>query len=111
MVIGFPMVFDLLQKKSTESINNKLQLVMKSGKYTLGYKTVLKTLRNSKGIGSISSLRRLFPFPFRRSEWHIILYFYDSEGGCLPVGLLTVALNGLVYILVYWWYLFMDDVL
>ncbi|PWZ19406.1 60S ribosomal protein L30 [Zea mays] len=36
-------------KKSTESINNKLQLVMKSGKYTLGYKTVLKTLRNSKG--------------------------------------------------------------
>nr|ACG46009.1 60S ribosomal protein L30 [Zea mays] len=35
--------------KSTESINNKLQLVMKSGKYTLGYKTVLKTLRNSKG--------------------------------------------------------------
>ena len=45
-----------MQKKSTESINNKLQLVMKSGKYTLGYKTVLKTLRNSKGIDSISSL-------------------------------------------------------
>ena len=38
-----------LQKKSLENINNKLQLVMKSGKYTLGYKTVLKTLRNSKG--------------------------------------------------------------
>ena len=37
------------QKKSLENINNKLQLVMKSGKYTLGYKTVLKTLRNSKG--------------------------------------------------------------
>ncbi|KAJ3669000.1 hypothetical protein LUZ60_010950 [Juncus effusus] len=35
-------------KKSTESINNRLALVMKSGKYTLGYKTVLKTLRNSK---------------------------------------------------------------
>jgi len=43
-----------VQKKSTESINNKLQLVMKSGKYTLGYKTVLKTLRNSKGIDPIS---------------------------------------------------------
>uniref|UniRef100_A0A453T2A4 Ribosomal protein eL8/eL30/eS12/Gadd45 domain-containing protein n=1 Tax=Aegilops tauschii subsp. strangulata TaxID=200361 RepID=A0A453T2A4_AEGTS len=37
-------------KKSTENINNKLQLVMKSGKYTLGYKTVLKTLRSSKGM-------------------------------------------------------------
>uniref|UniRef100_A0A0D3EVC7 Ribosomal protein eL8/eL30/eS12/Gadd45 domain-containing protein n=1 Tax=Oryza barthii TaxID=65489 RepID=A0A0D3EVC7_9ORYZ len=36
-------------KKNAEGINNKLQLVMKSGKYTLGYKTALKTLRNSKG--------------------------------------------------------------
>uniref|UniRef100_A0A453EQT7 Ribosomal protein eL8/eL30/eS12/Gadd45 domain-containing protein n=1 Tax=Aegilops tauschii subsp. strangulata TaxID=200361 RepID=A0A453EQT7_AEGTS len=36
-------------KKSGDNINNKLQLVMKSGKYTLGYKTVLRTLRNSKG--------------------------------------------------------------
>ncbi|GFS46759.1 ribosomal protein L7Ae/L30e/S12e/Gadd45 family protein [Actinidia rufa] len=36
-------------KKSHESINNRLALVVKSGKYTLGYKTVLKTLRSSKG--------------------------------------------------------------
>ncbi|KAL0914853.1 hypothetical protein M5K25_015237 [Dendrobium thyrsiflorum] len=36
-------------KKSTESINNRLALVMKSGKYTLGYKTVLRSLRSSKG--------------------------------------------------------------
>ncbi|MBO8589876.1 ribosomal L7Ae/L30e/S12e/Gadd45 family protein, partial [Staphylococcus aureus] len=36
-------------KKSHESINNRLALVMKSGKYTLGYKTVLKSLRSSKG--------------------------------------------------------------
>ncbi|GJN14774.1 hypothetical protein PR202_gb01631 [Eleusine coracana subsp. coracana] len=42
-----------VQKKSTDNINNKLQLVMKSGKYTLGYKTVLKTLRNSKGKSEI----------------------------------------------------------
>ncbi|XP_028554796.1 putative 60S ribosomal protein L30-1 isoform X2 [Dendrobium catenatum] len=35
-------------KKSTESINNRLALVMKSGKYTLGYKTVLRSLRNNK---------------------------------------------------------------
>ncbi|XP_078180604.1 large ribosomal subunit protein eL30-like [Carex rostrata] len=35
-------------KKSNENINNRLALVMKSGKYTLGYKTVLRTLRSSK---------------------------------------------------------------
>ncbi|THU48600.1 hypothetical protein C4D60_Mb06t00710 [Musa balbisiana] len=47
-------------KKSTESINNRLALVMKSGKYTLGYKTVLRSLRNSKGVCT-------FPhFPFNR---------------------------------------------
>lgn len=42
-----------MQKKSHESINNRLALVMKSGKYTLGYKTVLKSLRNSKGTFAI----------------------------------------------------------
>jgi hypothetical protein len=35
-------------KKSQESINSRLALVMKSGKFTLGYKTTLKTLRNGK---------------------------------------------------------------
>jgi len=33
------------QKKAVESINSRLALVMKSGKYTLGYKSTLKTLR------------------------------------------------------------------
>ncbi|RVW56071.1 60S ribosomal protein L30 [Vitis vinifera] len=36
-------------KKSHEGINNRLALVMKSGKYTLGHKTVLRSLRSSKG--------------------------------------------------------------
>ena len=35
--------------KAGEGINSRLQLVMKSGKYTLGYKTVLKCLRSGKG--------------------------------------------------------------
>jgi len=39
----------MLQKKSQESINSRLALVMKSGKYTLGYKTCLKCLRSGKG--------------------------------------------------------------
>ncbi|KAL2504579.1 putative 60S ribosomal protein L30-1 [Abeliophyllum distichum] len=45
----FTMVAAKKTKKTHESINNRLALVMKSGKYTLGYKTVLKTLRSSKG--------------------------------------------------------------
>ena len=36
------------KKKAIESINSRLALVMKSGKYTLGYKTTLKTLRQGK---------------------------------------------------------------
>eukprot|EP01090_Pellita_catalonica_P005003 TRINITY_DN1482_c0_g1_i1.p1 TRINITY_DN1482_c0_g1~~TRINITY_DN1482_c0_g1_i1.p1 ORF type:complete len:111 (+),score=20.81 TRINITY_DN1482_c0_g1_i1:145-477(+) len=35
-------------KKSGEGINSRLALVMKSGKYTLGYKSTLKTLRTNK---------------------------------------------------------------
>ena len=35
-------------KKALESINSRLALVMKSGKYKLGYQEVLKTLRSGK---------------------------------------------------------------
>jgi len=35
-------------KKTAESINSRLALVMKSGKYTLGYKSCLKQLRGGK---------------------------------------------------------------
>ncbi|ORX84637.1 60S ribosomal protein [Basidiobolus meristosporus CBS 931.73] len=35
-------------KKSVESINSRLALVMKSGKSTLGYKSTLKAIRNGK---------------------------------------------------------------
>ncbi|GJW99600.1 RNA-directed DNA polymerase, eukaryota, partial [Tanacetum coccineum] len=43
------LIFLFRLKKTHESINNRLALVMKSGKYTLGYKTVLESLRSSKG--------------------------------------------------------------
>jgi len=39
----------VVQKKAMENINSRLALVMKSGKYTLGYKSTLKTLRQGKG--------------------------------------------------------------
>ncbi len=35
-------------KKTLESINSRLQLVVKSGKYTLGYKQTLKAVRSGK---------------------------------------------------------------
>ena len=35
-------------KKTVESINSRIQLVMKSGKAALGYKTTLKSLRLNK---------------------------------------------------------------
>lgn len=35
-------------EKSLESINSRLQLVMKSGKYVLGYKQTLKMIRQGK---------------------------------------------------------------
>ena len=37
-----------LQKKAIESINSRLALVMKSGKYCLGLRQTLKTLRQGK---------------------------------------------------------------
>ena len=42
-------LWTVLQKRSQESINSRLALVMKSGKFTLGYKTSLKCLRSGKG--------------------------------------------------------------
>merc|ERR1712168_1516279 len=37
-----------IKKKNAESINSKLALVMKSGKFTLGFKSTIKTLRQGK---------------------------------------------------------------
>jgi large subunit ribosomal protein L30e len=34
--------------KATDSINSKLQLVIKSGKFTLGWKSTIKSIRNGK---------------------------------------------------------------
>mmetsp|Transcript_8948 Transcript_8948/g.10365 ORF Transcript_8948/g.10365 Transcript_8948/m.10365 type:complete len:111 (-) Transcript_8948:93-425(-) len=42
------MVAKAKSKKNAENINSRLALVMKSGKYTLGFKTVLKSLRSGK---------------------------------------------------------------
>jgi hypothetical protein len=43
--------------KSTESIAARLALVVKSGKYTLGYKSALKQMRSGKGSSNSVMLR------------------------------------------------------
>lgn len=44
-----PLVTPQVKKqKAGEGINSRIQLVVKSGKFTLGYKTVLKQLRSGK---------------------------------------------------------------
>mgnify|MGYP002717658523 CR=1 FL=1 len=46
-------------KKSADNINARLALVIKSGKYTLGYKSTLKAMRSGKcELARISSARR-----------------------------------------------------
>lgn len=52
-------------KKTVESINSKIQLVMKSGKAALGFKTTIKALRSGKAkMVMISSNTP----PLRKSE-------------------------------------------
>jgi large subunit ribosomal protein L30e len=52
-------------KRSAESMNSKLALVMKSGKANLGYKSTLKSLRSGKG--KLVLIANNCP-PLRRSE-------------------------------------------
>ncbi|KAK9871201.1 hypothetical protein WA026_011482 [Henosepilachna vigintioctopunctata] len=59
------MVAQKKQKKAIESINSRLALVMKSGKYCLGYKQTLKTLRQGKAKLIIISNNTP---PLRKSE-------------------------------------------
>merc|ERR1719242_292227 len=51
------------KKNNSETINARLKLVMKSGKYCLGYRQTLKKLRSSKGkliilASNVPALRR-----------------------------------------------------
>ncbi|ORX36715.1 putative 60S ribosomal protein l30-1 [Kockovaella imperatae] len=51
--------------KTSENINSRLQLVVKSGKYTLGYKQALKQLRSGKA--KLILISKNCP-PLRKSE-------------------------------------------
>ena len=43
-------------KKNAENINSRLALVVKSGKYSLGFKSALKSMRSGKGASSVSDM-------------------------------------------------------
>merc|ERR1712150_131284 len=62
---NFKMVTQKKQKKAVESINSRLALVMKSGKYTLGYRKTLETLRQGKAKSVITANNTP---PLRKSE-------------------------------------------
>ena len=53
-------------KKSGESINSRLALTIKSGKYTLGYRSTIKSLRTGKS--KLVLISDNCP-PLRKSEW------------------------------------------
>jgi large subunit ribosomal protein L30e len=52
--------------KSSESISSRLALVVKSGKYSLGYKSAMKQMRSGKGAVISPSL-------FPRRDWSVRL--------------------------------------
>jgi len=65
-------------KKTNESINARLALVMKSGKYHLGYKQTIKTLRSGKS--KLVIIASNTP-PLRKSE--IEYYAMLAKGGLI----------------------------
>lgn len=89
-------------KKSGETINAKLGLVIKSGKYTLGYQSTLKALR--RGAAKMVIIASNTP-PLRRSEIeyyamlsrsHVHLFNGTNNelgtacGRLFPVGMVTI---------------------
>ena len=69
LILQFP------QKKSVENINAKLALVMKSGKFVLGYKQTLKTLRQGKAMLVIIASNT----PALRWDWEVDTESMESQ--------------------------------
>ncbi|KAL8810790.1 MAG: hypothetical protein Q9200_002305 [Gallowayella weberi] len=69
-------------KKTADSINSRLALVMKSGKVTLGYKSTLKSLRSGKA--KLVIIAGNTP-PLRKSELEYYSMLAKSIHGSLAV--------------------------
>ena len=81
-------VLHFLQKKSQESINSRLALVMKSGKFTLGYKTCLKCLRSGKGEPQslLSLLHKRLSCPWWQADPAFGAFNKDCVPDCSQAG-------------------------
>lgn len=64
-----PTIFFRLQKKALESTNARLALVMKSGKFCLGYKQTLKSMRQGKA--KLIIIANNTP-PLRYDYWEVV---------------------------------------
>merc|ERR1711974_124636 len=85
-------------KKAQESINSKLALVMKSGKFSLGYSTTMKTM--SKGKSRLVIIANNCP-ALRKSEMEYYAMLSKTDvihykGSNIDLGLLAV--NSSVYL-------------
>lgn len=66
-------------KRTADSINSRLALVMKSGKVTLGYKSTLKSLRTGKA--KLVIIAGNTP-PLRKSELEYYAMLSKTSGMC-----------------------------
>ena len=79
-------------KRTADSINSRLALVMKSGKVTLGYKSTLKSLRTGKA--KLVIIAGNTP-PLRKSELEYYAMLSKTSGmfGSAPFNLQTLTMR------------------
>ena len=83
------------KKKNTDNINSRLALVVKSGKYTLGFKSTVKTLRTGKAKLIIIAQNTA---PLRKSEleYYAMLakcQVHHFQGNNIELGKFSTALS------------------
>lgn len=77
-----------VQKKSMESINSRLQLVMKSGKYVLGYKQSQKMIRQGKAkLVILANNCPALRFVKRMIAFILFLWFLSKPANRKPTSL------------------------
>lgn len=87
-VTNFSNVCVSVQKKSMESINSRLQLVMKSGKYVLGYKQSQKMIRQGKAkLVILANNCPALRFVKRMNAFILFLWFLSKPATRKPTSL------------------------
>ncbi|ODV88959.1 hypothetical protein CANCADRAFT_132312 [Tortispora caseinolytica NRRL Y-17796] len=93
-------------KKNQETINSRLQLVVKSGKFTLGYKSTLKSIRTGKAkliiVASNTPRLRVSELEYYCMLAGVPTYYFNGSnndlgtacGRLFPVGVLSILEAG-----------------